>query len=133
MIISPGGVNTAGRANTGVSTYNGAGTGAYPAATAPVNYANNAATYANAGVNSASYNNANYGRATTGLNPLNSGIATYGAGNIPPRETRTDSASQAQQQRLDNYMGAAALQQTANEYNKAHNIPPLPVPKSLYH
>jgi len=126
-IISPGGANAAGRANTGISVFGGAA--------APVNYASASA------VNTASYNGAaNYGRAATGLTPVNntgisaynSGVSTYGGGNIPTRDVRTDPASSAQQQKIDNYDGAQALDKIANQYNQTHNIPPLPMPKPLY-
>ena len=134
MIISPGGANAAGRANTGVSVFGGAASPVVASAAAPVNYAGGASPYTGASaMNTAAYNSANY-RATTGLTPVNNaGIATYGAGNGFQRDIRTDPVSSAQQQKRENYAGAQALDQTANQYNQTRNYPPLQVPKSLYH
>jgi len=127
MIISPNGVNSAGRANTGVSVYGGA---ANPAA--PATGASYAAT-ASAGftLNSGAYNSS-YGRPNTGLAANNAGIATFGAG-VPTRELRTDPVAQNQQQKLDSYAGAQALKNFADQFNQSRNIPPLPVPQSRYH
>jgi hypothetical protein len=76
-IISPGGVNSAGRAGTGVSVFGGAAPVAASGSASPIN----SAYASSSGAQMAGINNAL---------AANAGVGIYGAGNVPSRELRTD-------------------------------------------
>ena len=117
-IVSSGGAAPAGRAGTAVSLFGGtspAPNAAYPA------YASAANTYASA-----------YSPAGSTANNLGAGISTYGAGMNVARPLRTDTSQPPQLTREETHQAIEAARPVLNEFNRAHNIPPIPLPPTMY-
>lgn len=123
-IISPGGVDSPGRAGSGVSTYGGANT------SIPSPTVNPASTYANANAGlGSSYANAGINFNRTGI-----GVNTYGATdpNQPSfqRPLRTDgqASGQAHPTAIQNYTAVEQLREASQKISQTRGIPPLPLP-----